>query len=128
MMPRTKLTTPETDAEFRAAVGKVVKDNIPGSPSYTEKLTDQAAAQMAAGNAMGAQERLRALVQRIEGLEDEKNEAAEAIKEVYAEARGEGFAVKVLRLVVRRRRRRRQEVQEEDELVSLYEGQLEGEQ
>jgi uncharacterized protein (UPF0335 family) len=122
MMPRAKLTTPESDAQFRAAVAetitKTLKDTIDATITFPDGAT------VAHSNA-GAQERLRALVDRIERLEAEKAEVAEQVKEVYAEAKGEGFAVKVLRLVVRRRRRRREEVREEDETVRLYEDQLE---
>ena len=43
---------------------------------------------------------LRAIVERIERLEEEKKEVAEQIKEVYAEAKGNGFDAKTLRKIV----------------------------
>ncbi len=51
-----------------------------------------------------AQGRLRTIVERIERLEQEKAEVMEQIKEVFAEAKGAGFDVKILRKVVRLRK------------------------
>ena len=47
-----------------------------------------------------ASDQLRAFVERIERLEEEKKTIADDIKEVYAEAKGNGFDTKVLRKVV----------------------------
>lgn len=70
------------------------------------------------GNSTGA--RLRSIVQRIETLEEEKAALASDIREVYAEAKGDGFDVKALREVIRRRKQDRAELQELDALVELY--------
>lgn len=67
---------------------------------------------------------VKALVDRIEALEEERSAVNEQLKEVYAEAKAEGLMVKVLRLVVRRRKRGRQEVRAEDDMVQLYEDML----
>jgi uncharacterized protein (UPF0335 family) len=48
-----------------------------------------------------AQDQLRAFVERIERLEEEKKAIADDIKEIYAEAKGNGFDTKVLRQVIR---------------------------
>lgn len=64
--------------------------------------------------------RLRSFVQRIENLEEDKAGIAGDIKEVYSEAKGEGFDTKVLRKIIARRRRDAQEVREEEELMELY--------
>jgi uncharacterized protein (UPF0335 family) len=48
---------------------------------------------------------LRSIIDRVNRLEDEKQEIAEAIKEVYAEAKSNGFNVKALRQVVRQMRK-----------------------
>src|SRR5689334_9574197 len=48
---------------------------------------------------------LKSLVERINRLEDEKQETADAIKEVYLEAKSNGFDVKALRIVIREQRR-----------------------
>ena len=65
-------------------------------------------------------DRVRSFVQRVERLEKDKRGVADDIKEVYAEAKGEGFDVKVLRKVVALRRKDPEERAEEDELVELY--------
>lgn len=63
---------------------------------------------------------LRAIVERIERLEEEKKEVAEQIKEVYAEAKANGFDSKTLRKVVSLRRKSTEERQEEEALLDLY--------
>ena len=63
---------------------------------------------------------LRAFVERIEHLEEEKREVAEQIKEVYAEAKGTGFDTKILRKVVALRKKDAEERQEEEALLDLY--------
>lgn len=67
-----------------------------------------------------AQSQLKSIIERIERLEQEKAEVAEQIKEVFAEAKGNGFDVKVLRKVVRIRKQDRAKRQEEEALLDLY--------
>ncbi|MCA6286220.1 DUF2312 domain-containing protein [Phenylobacterium sp.] len=67
-----------------------------------------------------AQGRLRTIVERIERLEQEKSEVMEQIKEVFAEAKGSGFDVKILRKVVRLRKQDRAKRQEEEAILDLY--------
>ena len=67
-----------------------------------------------------AQGQLKSIVERIERLDLEKSEVAEQIKEVFAEAKGNGFDVKVLRKVVRFRKQDRAKRQEEEALLDLY--------
>jgi uncharacterized protein (UPF0335 family) len=67
-----------------------------------------------------AQGRLRTIVERIERLEQEKSEVMEQIKEVFAEAKGAGFDVKILRKVVRLRKQDRAKRQEEEAILDLY--------
>ena len=67
-----------------------------------------------------AQAQLKSIIERIERLEQEKAEVAEQIKEVFAEAKGNGFDVKVLRKVVRIRKQDRAKRQEEEALLDLY--------
>lgn len=67
-----------------------------------------------------AQGRLRGIVERIERLEHEKAEVMEQIKEVFAEAKGAGFDVKILRKVVRLRKQDRAKRQEEEAILDLY--------
>jgi uncharacterized protein (UPF0335 family) len=67
-----------------------------------------------------AAERLRSFIARIERLEEDKANIAHDIKEVYSEARGEGYDVKVLRKIVSLRKRDPRERREEEELLELY--------
>ena len=63
---------------------------------------------------------LKAIVERVERLEEEKKEVAEQIKEVYAEAKANGFDTKTLRKVVTLRKKPTEERQEEEALLDLY--------
>lgn len=67
-----------------------------------------------------AQGQLKSIIERIERLEQEKSEIAEQIKEVFAEAKGNGFDVKILRKVIRIRKQDRAKRQEEDAIMDLY--------
>jgi uncharacterized protein (UPF0335 family) len=67
-----------------------------------------------------AADRLRSFVERIERLEEEKRALASDIKDVFAEAKGAGFDVKVLRKLISLRRLEAQERQEMDEILTLY--------
>jgi uncharacterized protein (UPF0335 family) len=63
---------------------------------------------------------LRAFVERIERLEEEKRTIADDIKDVYAEAKGNGFDVKIMRKVVSLRRQDLNKRREEEEILDLY--------
>ena len=67
-----------------------------------------------------AQTRLKTIIERIERLEEEKAGIANDIKEVFAEAKGEGFDVKILRKVIRIRKQDKAKRQEEEALLDLY--------
>ena len=67
-----------------------------------------------------AQGQLKSIIERIERLEVEKGEIAEQIKEVKAEAKGNGFDVKIIRKVVRIRKQDRAKRQEEEAILDLY--------
>ena len=65
-------------------------------------------------------DQLRAFIERIENLETEKKALSEDIKEVYAEAKGEGFDTKVMRQVIRIRRMDEADLHEQEELIDVY--------
>ncbi|WP_199092121.1 DUF2312 domain-containing protein [Bosea sp. ASV33] len=67
-----------------------------------------------------AGDQLKSIVERIERLEEEKKTIADDIKEVYAEAKGNGYDVKVLRKVVALRKRDLDERKEEEAILDLY--------
>jgi uncharacterized protein (UPF0335 family) len=67
---------------------------------------------------------LRAFIERIERLEEEKQTLAEDIKEVYAEAKGTGFDTKAVRTLIRLRKKDQAERQEEEAILDLYKAAL----
>ena len=67
-----------------------------------------------------AQDQLRAFVERIERMEEEKRAIADDIKEIYAEAKGNGFDVKVLRQIIRIRKQDHNERLEQEAILDLY--------
>lgn len=67
-----------------------------------------------------AAERLRSFLERVERLEEERATIAGDVKEVFAEAKGEGYDVKTLRKIVRLRKMDRAKREEEDALLELY--------
>ncbi|MEX6508583.1 DUF2312 domain-containing protein [Jiella sp. M17.18] len=67
-----------------------------------------------------AQDQLRSFVERIERLEEEKKTIADDIKDVYAEAKGNGFDTKVLRRVISLRKQDQNERQEQEAILDLY--------
>ncbi|CAN7539770.1 DUF2312 domain-containing protein [Phenylobacterium sp. LjRoot225] len=67
-----------------------------------------------------AQTQLKSIIERVERLEQEKTEIAEQIKEVFAEAKGNGFDVKILRKIVRIRKQDRAKRMEEEAILDLY--------
>ena len=67
-----------------------------------------------------AQGKLKSLIERIERLEEDKAAVATDLKEVYAEAKGEGFDTKIVRKVVRLRKQDKAKRQEEEALIDLY--------
>ena len=67
-----------------------------------------------------ARDQLRAFIERIERLEEEKAAIAGDIKEVYAEAKGNGFDTKVLRKIISLRKQDHAERMEQEALIELY--------
>jgi len=67
---------------------------------------------------------LRAFLERVERLEEEKRALSDDIKDVYAEARGNGFDVKVMRKIVSMRRQDSDKRRAEEEILDLYLGAL----
>ena len=82
-----------------------------------EDITSETAQTVAAGQ-------LRAFIERIERLEEEKKTIADDIKEVYAEMKGNGFDTKAVRTIVRLRKKDQAERQEEEAIIDLYKAAL----
>ena len=67
-----------------------------------------------------AKDQLKAFVERIERLEEEKKAIADNVRDVYAEAKGNGYDVKALRAVVRLRKQDAQERNERQLILDTY--------
>ena len=67
-----------------------------------------------------AKDQLKAIVERIEKLEEEKKASSDDIRDVYAEAKGNGFDPKALRSIVRMRKLDSDERREQQEVLETY--------
>jgi uncharacterized protein (UPF0335 family) len=67
-----------------------------------------------------AKDHLKAFVERIERLEEEKKALADDLRDVYAEAKGTGFDVKALRAIVRFRKQDTDERKEHEAILETY--------
>ena len=67
-----------------------------------------------------AKDQLKAIIARIEKLEEEKKAISDDIRDVYAEAKGNGFDVKALRTIVRMRKEDANERQEHEAILETY--------
>ena len=67
-----------------------------------------------------AKDQLKAFVERIERLEEEKKALSDDIRDVYAEAKGNGYDVKALRQVVRLRKQDKDERAEQEAILETY--------
>ena len=63
---------------------------------------------------------LRLIVDRVESLEQEKKALSDDIKDVYAQAKSQGFDPKILRQIIRLRKLDRTEREEAEQLLDLY--------
>lgn len=67
-----------------------------------------------------AAEQLRSVIERIERLEEEKKTISDDIRDVYAEAKGNGYDVKALRTIVRMRKMDANDRQEQETILETY--------
>ena len=67
-----------------------------------------------------ANEQLKAVVERIERLEEEKKTISDDIKDVYGEAKGNGYDVKALRTIIRMRKQDANERSEQETILDTY--------
>jgi uncharacterized protein (UPF0335 family) len=65
-------------------------------------------------------DQLKAFIERVERLEEEKKAIADDIRDVYAEAKGSGFDVKALRAIVRMRKQDADERKEQEAILETY--------
>ena len=67
-----------------------------------------------------SKEQLKAIIERIEHLEEEKKTISDDVRDVYAEAKGNGFDVKALRTIVRMRKQDANERAEQETILETY--------
>jgi uncharacterized protein (UPF0335 family) len=67
-----------------------------------------------------AGDRLKAFIERIERLEEEKKALSEDVKEVFAEAKGTGFDVKIMRQILKIRAMDKDDLDEQEALLDTY--------
>lgn len=79
----------------------------------SDDITTETSQTVAAGQ-------LRAFIERVERLEEEKKTIAEDIKEIFAEMKGTGFDTKAVRKLIALRKKDEAERQEEEAMLDLY--------
>ena len=67
-----------------------------------------------------AKDQLKAIIERIERLEEEKKTISDDIRDVYAEAKGNGYDVKALRTIIRLRKQDKDERMEQEAILETY--------
>jgi uncharacterized protein (UPF0335 family) len=67
-----------------------------------------------------AKDQLKSIIERVERLEEQKAEIASDIRDVYAEAKGNGFDVKALRTIIRMRKQDANERAEQAQILETY--------
>lgn len=85
--------------------------------AIADVIEESAPAETLQGN---AKDRLRAIIERIERLEEEKAALAGDIREVYAEAKSSGYDTKALRAIIRLRKQDDHERMEQEALLATY--------
>ncbi|MEQ8443079.1 MAG: DUF2312 domain-containing protein [Alphaproteobacteria bacterium] len=86
----------------------------------TQASNDESGAHEAGPTETATGARLRSFIERIERLEEEKKALADDIKEVYSEAKGQGFDTKTMRKIVSLRKKDPDDRAEEDALLDTY--------
>lgn len=74
--------------------------------------------EMTIGGISGSE--LRQYITRAENLEEQKAEISEQIRDIMAEAKGNGYDVKIMRQLMRIRKMKKEDVAEQEELLDLY--------
>jgi uncharacterized protein (UPF0335 family) len=72
------------------------------------------------GSTSFAKDQLKSIVERIERLAEEKQSLSDDIRDIFAEAKGNGFDVKALRAIVRLRKKDPNQRQEEETILEVY--------
>lgn len=67
-----------------------------------------------------SKEQLKAIIERIERLEEEKKTISDDVRDIYAEAKGNGYDVKALRTIVRMRKQDADDRREQETILETY--------
>jgi uncharacterized protein (UPF0335 family) len=108
---------------LRSAPGESVRRFLsPFQPSVHQEypMATAAAAVKEEPATTFAKDQLKAIIERIERLEEEKKTISDDIRDVYAEAKGNGYDVKALRTIVRMRKQDANERAEEETILETY--------
>lgn len=76
------------------------------------------------GQVVPTDQQLRLFIERIERLEEEKKGLADDIRDVYSEAKSQGYDAKIMRQIVRLRRMNTQDRKEMDAMLDIYKASL----
>lgn len=112
-------------------VGEYDDDDLVGDPKEVAHTSDGKPRPNIAGDDDGdlsayrvTSDELRQFIERIERLQAERKDIADQEKEVFAEAKGRGYDVKVMRKVIALRKREPDDVAEEDAVLDMYKAAL----
>ena len=93
----------------------------PGKPNTSDSMTDDASFDASPDVlTSAAQGRLRTIIERLERLDEDKQAVMIDLKEVFAEAKSDGYCVKTLRNVLRIRKQDKAKRQEAEAILELY--------
>lgn len=95
-------------------------EGIRKAASRLERENKKPAAPSSDASHRFAKDQLKAIVERIERLEEEKKTTSDDIRDVFAEAKGNGFDVKALRTIIRMRKQDANERAEQETILETY--------
>ena len=87
---------------------------------FTEEALKAAAEKLGGSPMRVAREQLKSIVERIERLNEDKKAIADDVKDVYAEAKGNGYDVAALRAIIRLRKQDAAKRQEQETILETY--------
>lgn len=105
-------------ASDMAAAGLISEEAAAETGRIAKAVTEKFAPEQPA--TIFAKDQLKSIIERIERLEEEKKTISDDIRDVYAEAKGNGFDVKVLRTIVRMRKQDANERAEQETILETY--------
>jgi len=103
-----------------ADAGLISQENAAETAHIADTLKDRASDKLNHNAMKHTRDQLRAIVERIERLDEERKTISDDIRDVYAEAKGNGFDVKALRTVVRMRKQDASERAEQETILETY--------